>query len=70
MCVESLGLEIESELPLLVEVGAADLHGEASDPRAAAVQTQVAAHVTQLGVALDLLPFLEGSNRTTEGRQQ
>lgn len=54
----SLGLEVECELPLLVEVGAAHLHCQPPITCAAAVQAQVAAHVPQLGVALNLLPFL------------
>ena len=55
----SLGREVECELPLLVEVGAAHLHCQPPITCAAAVQAQVAAHVPQLGVALNLLPFLE-----------
>lgn len=51
-------MQIEGELPLLVEAGVADLHGEAAHPGAAAVQAQVAAHVTKLRVGLNLLPFL------------
>lgn len=57
-----LRLEVEGELPLLVEAGAAHLHREASHPGAAAVQTQVAAHVAKLRVGLDLLPFLRTNN--------
>lgn len=66
----SLELEVESELPLLVEVGAAHLHCQPPITCAAAVQAQVAAHVPQLGVAFNLLPFLEthevGSGRGWE----
>lgn len=54
-----LRLQIESELPLLGEARAADLHSESAHPGAAAVQAEVTAHVTKLRVGLDLLPFLD-----------
>lgn len=52
-------LQVERELPLLRQGGAAHLHAQAPALGCAAVQAQVAAHVPQLGVALDLLPFLQ-----------
>lgn len=55
----SLELEVESELPLLVEVGAAHLHCQPPSACTVAVQAQVATHVPQFRVALNLLPFLE-----------
>lgn len=59
---QPLWLQIEGELPLLAEALAADLHGEAAHPGAAAVQAEVAANVAKLGVGLDLLPFLVAHN--------
>lgn len=53
-----LGLQIEGELPLLRKRGAAHLHREPPCARPSAVQAKVTAHVSKLGVALDLLPFL------------
>lgn len=52
-------LQVERELPLLGQGWAAHLHAQAPVLGRAAVQAQVAAHVPQLGVALDLLPFLQ-----------
>lgn len=54
-----LRLQIKSELPLLGEARAADLHSEPTHPGTAAVQTEVTAHVTELRVGLNLLPFLD-----------
>lgn len=69
-------LQVERELPLLGQRRAAHLHAQAPGLGRAAVQAQVAAHVSQLGVALDLLPFLRkteivlGSGRGREGTKQ
>lgn len=54
-----LGLQIESELPLLGKRGAAHLHRQTAVPRAAAVEAQVATQVSEFGVIVDLLPFLQ-----------
>lgn len=54
-----LRLQIESELPLLGERRAAHFHRQAAVPRAPAVQAQIAAHMPQFGVVVDLLPFLQ-----------
>lgn len=59
-----LGLQVERELPLLGQGGAAHLHAQAPVLGRAAVQAQVAAHVPQLGVALDLLPFLQETGQS------
>ncbi len=64
-----LRLQIESELPLLGERRAAHFHRQAAVPRAPAVQAQIAAHMPQFGVVVDLLPFLQwkhnGENRSS-----
>lgn len=60
-----LRLQVEGELPLLVEVGSAVLHSESTQPGTAAVQAEVAAQVTKLRVGLDLLPFLATHNGVT-----
>lgn len=62
-----LRLQVERELPLLRQRRAAHLHAQAARLGCAAVQAQVAAHMPQLGIALDLLPFLQktGGRLTT-----
>lgn len=54
-----LRLQVEGELPLLGERRAAHFHRQAAVPRAPAVQAQIAAHMPQFGVVVDLLPFLQ-----------
>lgn len=51
-------LQVERELPLLRQGGAAHLHAQAPVLGCAAVQAQIAAHVPQLRIALNLFPFL------------
>lgn len=51
-------MQVEGELPLLGKRRAAHLHRQAAVSCAAAVQAQIAAHVSKLGVVVDLLPFL------------
>lgn len=53
-----LRLQVEGELPLLAQALAAHLHRQPPHAGAAAVQAEVAAHVAELRVGLNLLPFL------------